>query len=300
MKILKDKRLINTIKWTVAILSFFYLVYSINKKIDQIDISFFKLKAISEQLIRFVLLLFLMGLNWFIESIKWKFALKNIQKISLKTAISSVLAGISTGIFTPNRVGEFVGKIFFLEEDNREKAISVNIIASYSQLLVTILLGTFALLVASSSVLILVVVFLVVMYINITKIINWSINKLNISFLGKVEFTNKTDLGILFLFSLFRYLVFLVQFIVSLKLVGININLFVSIKSIAAYYLYLAAIPTYAWSELGVRGALAVKIFDTVTNNPLQILSASSLLWIVNIALPALIGLFFLLKEKKS
>ncbi len=300
MKILKDKRLINTIKWTVAILSFFYLVYSINKKIDQIDISFFKLKAISEQLIRFVLLLFLMGLNWFIESIKWKFALKNIQKISLKTAISSVLAGISTGIFTPNRVGEFVGKIFFLEEDSREKAISVNIIASYSQLLVTILLGTFALLVASSSVLILVVVFLVVMYINITKIINWSINKLNISFLGKVEFTNKTDLGILFLFSLFRYLVFLVQFIVSLKLVGININLFVSIKSIAAYYLYLAAIPTYAWSELGVRGALAVKIFDTVTNNPLQILSASSLLWIVNIALPALIGLFFLLKEKKS
>lgn len=300
MKILKDKRLINTIKWTVAILSFFYLVYSINKKIDQIDISFFRLKAISEQLISFVLLLFLMGLNWFIESIKWKFALKNIQKISLKTAISSVLAGISTGIFTPNRVGEFVGKIFFLEEDNREKAISVNIIASYSQLLVTILLGTFALLVASSSVLILVVVFLVVMYINITKIINWIINKLNISFLGKVEFTNKTDLGILFLFSLFRYLVFLVQFIVSLKLVGININLFVSIKSIAAYYLYLAAIPTYAWSELGVRGALAVKIFDTVTNNPLQILSASSLLWIVNIALPALIGLFFLLKEKKS
>lgn len=300
MKILKDKSLINTIKWTVAILSFFYLMYSINKKIDQIDISFFKLKAISEQLISFVLLLFLMGLNWFIESIKWKFALKNIQKISLKTAISSVLAGISTGIFTPNRVGEFVGKIFFLEEDNREKAISVNIIASYSQLLVTILLGTFALLVASSSVLILVVVFLVVMYINITKIINWIINKLNISFLGKVEFTNKTDLGILFLFSLFRYLVFLVQFIVSLKLVGININLFVSIKSIAAYYLYLAAIPTYAWSELGVRGALAVKIFDTVTNNPLQILSASSLLWIVNIALPALIGLFFLLKEKKS
>lgn len=300
MKILKDKRLINTIKWTVAILSFFYLMYSINKKIDQIDISFFKLKAISEQLISFVLLLFLMGLNWFIESIKWKFALKNIQKISLKTAISSVLAGISTGIFTPNRVGEFVGKIFFLEEDNREKAISVNIIASYSQLLVTILLGTIALLVASSSVLILVVVFLVVMYFNIIRIINWSINKLNISFLGKVEFTNKTDLGILFLFSLFRYLVFLVQFIVSLKLVGININLFASIKSIAAYYLYLAAIPTYAWSELGVRGALAVKIFDTVTNNPLQILSASSLLWIVNIALPALIGLFFLLKEKKS
>jgi hypothetical protein len=300
MKILKDKRLINTIKWTVAILSFFYLVYSINKKIDQIDISFFKLKAISEQLIRFVLLLFLMGLNWFIESIKWKFALKNIQKISLKTAISSVLAGISTGIFTPNRVGEFVGKIFFLEEDNREKAISVNIIASYSQLLVTILLGTFALLVASSSVLILVVVFLVVMYINITRIINWSINKLNISFLGKVEFTNKTDLGILFLFSLFRYLVFLVQFIVSLKLVGININLFVSIKSIATYYLYLAAIPTYAWSELGVRGAIAVKVFDTLSHNPLQTLTASSILWIINIAVPALLGLFFLLKEKRS
>lgn len=300
MKILKDKRIINTIKWTVAILSFIYLLYSINKKIDQIDFSFFRLKPIFEQLLNFVLLLFLMCLNWFIESIKWKFALKNIQKISFKTAISSVLAGVSTGIFTPNRVGEFVGKIFFLEEDNREKAISVNIIVSYSQLLVTILLGTFALLFTSPFFLILVVIFLFFIYINIARIINWCIYKLKIKFLGKVEFISKIDLGILFLFSLFRYFVFLVQFIISLNLVGINIELFGSIKSIAIYYLYLAAIPTYAWSELGVRAALAVKIFDSLTSNPLQVLSASSLLWIVNIALPALIGLFFLLKEKKS
>jgi hypothetical protein len=92
----------------------------------------------------------------------------------------------------------------------------------------------------------------------------------------------------------------MVQFILSLSIVGIEIEFLSSIKSIATYYLYLAAIPTYAWSELGVRGALAVKIFDSLTNNPLQILSASSLLWIVNIALPALVGLFFLLKEKRS
>jgi hypothetical protein len=62
----------------------------------------------------------------------------------------------------------------------------------------------------------------------------------------------------------------------------------------------LAAIPTYAWSELGVRGAIAVKVFDTLSHNPLQTLTASSILWIINIAVPALLGLFFLLKEKRS
>jgi hypothetical protein len=49
-----------------------------------------------------------------------------------------------------------------------------------------------------------------------------------------------------------------------------------------------------------VRGAIAVKVFDTLSHNPLQTLTASSILWIINIAVPALLGLFFLLKEKRS
>ena len=300
MNYFKNKKFITKIKWLVAILSFVYLVYSINIKIEQIDFSFFNSSNLHDKTIGFLLLFFLMMLNWFIESLKWKYALINTQKISIKTSIASVLSGVSTGIFTPNRVGEFVGKIFFLKEENREKAISINILVSYSQLLVTLILGACALLYTNYFLLASSILILFLLYINLSKIINWIVKKFSVPFLGKIELVSIYNLSVLFLLSLFRYIVFLFQFIISLNLVGINLDLFSSIKSIVTYYLYLAAIPTYAWSELGVRGALAVKVFESLSNNPLQTLTASSLLWIVNIAIPALMGLFFLLKEKKD
>lgn len=300
MQYLKNKKFIDKIKWLVAVLSFGYLIYSINKKIGQIEFSFFTSAHFQAKIWSFLVLFILMVLNWFVESLKWKYALSHVQKISLKTSISSVLAGISTGIFTPNRVGEFVGKIFFLNEENREKAISINILVSYSQLLVTLVLGAIVLLDNSFFLLANAIVILILLYINLSKIINWTVKKFSLSILGKIEFIGIEKLSILFLLSLLRYTIFMVQFILSLGIVGIEIEFLSSIKSIATYYLYLAAIPTYAWSELGVRGAIAVKVFDTLSHNPLQTLTASSILWIINIAVPALLGLFFLLKEKRS
>jgi len=63
----------------------------------------------------------------------------------------------------------------------------------------------------------------------------------------------------------------------------------------------MAAIPTIALAEIGIRGSVAVYVFkfyfeyihNTEVINPLAIIAASSVLWLVNLALPAIVGTFF-------
>jgi len=62
--------------------------------------------------------------------------------------------------------------------------------------------------------------------------------------------------------------------------------------------MFASFIPTLLISEIGVRGAVAVFVFGTISNLEIQIIMASILLWLINIALPALIGIFNL-KEIK-
>ncbi|WP_315820407.1 hypothetical protein [Paraflavitalea speifideaquila] len=53
--------------------------------------------------------------------------------------------GHYNGLFTPNRIGEYVGRILYIQENKRIQAISLTIVCSMAQLLVTLLAGMVAL-----------------------------------------------------------------------------------------------------------------------------------------------------------
>jgi len=89
----------------------------------------------------------LMIANWSIETIKWKLAIQKIQRISFFTAFKAVLSGVSFSVTTPNRVGEYLGRVLYMEEGKRIKAISLTIAGSMSQLLITLLMGMVGLLI---------------------------------------------------------------------------------------------------------------------------------------------------------
>jgi hypothetical protein len=89
----------------------------------------------------FWLVFLLMFLNWGLESLKWKLLLKPLESIRFTKAFKSVFAGCSITMITPNRTGEFGGRILFVEAENRIKAISTNILGSISQMLITSILG---------------------------------------------------------------------------------------------------------------------------------------------------------------
>jgi len=66
-------------------------------------------------------------------------------------------------------------------------------------------------------------------------------------------------------------------------------------------YLVMAAIPTITLTELGVRGSVSlyfIGLYFTNHNNDIAILSATTMVWIINLVIPALIGAVFVFRLK--
>src|SRR5215203_3970587 len=95
----------------------------------------------SPMIINLLAVFLLMIINWGIEAFKWKISVQRIQQVIYFTAFKAILSGTSFSVTTPNRVGEYLGRVLYTNEGNRLKAISLTIAGSMSQLLVTLFMG---------------------------------------------------------------------------------------------------------------------------------------------------------------
>lgn len=275
------------------------------------------------------LLVLLMFVNWGIESLKWKLLIAQSEKVNFFKACQAVLGGLAVSVFTPNRVGEFVGRVFILKKTEPLKAIMLTLVGSFSQLLVTLLLGTSAYVVFAprylpalmnnsawlvngfSVTLVSISSAMVIAYFNISVLHRITIllpekysDKIKNSF-EAIATTPKQLLLKALLLSTTRYLVFSTQFYLSIRLMGLNFTVPECMMVIPVIYLALAAIPTVALTELGVRGSVSVFLFGLLANNNspdsgtlLAIVSASTLIWLLNIAIPSLAGIFVIFRIK--
>ncbi len=268
-----------------------------------------------------------MLINWGIESLKWKMLIQQAEKVSFITAFEAVLGGLAVSIFTPNRVGEFMGRVFILKKTDPLKAILLTIVGSFSQLLVTVIFGTAAylffaptflasllydstwLVTGFSFTLVTVSIFSVFVFFNIS-----ALHRISILIPGK--YSKRIRSGIdamaacptplllkILLFSALRYIVFSTQFYLAIVLMGLNFTALQCLLVIPVIYLVLAAIPTVALTELGVRGSVSVFLFGLLTTSgildaeaTLAVISASSLIWFLNIAVPSLAGVLVIFR----
>jgi hypothetical protein len=89
----------------------------------------------------FLMAVGLMLVNWGIEARKWQLAIRHIQRISFIRAFKAIFTGTSSAFVTFNRMGEYMGRILYIEDGNRIKAISLTIVCSMAQSLVTFSAG---------------------------------------------------------------------------------------------------------------------------------------------------------------
>ena len=253
-----------------------------------------------------------MPINWIIESFKWRFLINKIEEIKILTAIKAVFSGVTFSVFTPNRIGELAGRVFILKPENRVKAIFATGLSSFSQLLVTIVIGLFSLIVLISfypekarfipSEYIKYLPILSIILLSLLIYFYFKI-KLVVSFLAKFKFMAKVkeyiliikkyspiELFILLIFSSLRYSVFIIQFYFLLKFFLVEISFFNTFLGVSLMYLAMSAVPTFALSEIGVRGSVALIFIGIFSTQTAGILTASILLWVINLALPAIIG----------
>lgn len=272
---------------------------------------------------KFWLVIILMLVNWGIEAKKWQLLINHLQKFSFIIAFKAVLSGCSVTMLTPNRVGEYGGRILYVENENRIKAISLTIVGSISQLLITLIMGCFGLVYLRffsqnsgnalnvlpdfwSNVLIYlsvgVTIFLLLFYLRL----GWLVRMMEkVPALQKVvrhinvldEFTDKQLLTILFL-SFVRFLVFVLQYVLLLQVMHVAIPGWLCFWLMTVFYLVMAVAPTLGFIELPVRAKASWEILKFYTGNELGVGTAALGIWLINLVVPAIIGSLLILSIK--
>ena len=253
-----------------------------------------------------------MPLNWFIESFKWKYLVRKFENISIGKSVKAVFIGITFAIFTPNRTGELAGRVFVLKKEFRAKSVFATATGSLSQMMITIILGIISGLVFlflydnklaginSNTLLFIKIIsvfifsFGLYIFFNL-RLIEKLFNKFNLSEKLKsavhiLTSYKKPELFKVLLFSFLRYIVFLIQFYLLLKLFQVEISFSIAVMTITLTYLLSSVIPSFTLTEIGIRGSAAIFFMGMFSANIPGIVAATAVLWIVNLALPAIIG----------
>lgn len=302
------------IKIVIVFFSFYFIYHQLveNKSFEELDISVL-IDTVKKNKVYLVGVILMMFLNWLVEALKWRYMISKIENISIMTAYRAIFTGITVSTFTPNRIGEYGGRVFCLEKGDRIKAVFITVLCSMSQLLVTILYGSISLFILfdeilidktflSVSLLILLNLFLLFSYFNISHIVNFLgkfklINSFK-KYLEVLVMYNYKDLIIAFIYSNTRYFIFSLQFIILLHVFGINISFMDAILSVMLIFFFITITPTITIAEIGVRGSVAIFVLGLFSSNDIAILSSTTLLWLINLIIPAIIGSFFIFSLK--
>lgn len=264
-----------------------------------------------------VFVLFFMPINWLIESIKWGRLIDVFQSLSLKQKYQSVFFGVSASILTPNRIGDYGGRLPYIDKENRIKALHASFVSSFYQTAVTLFFGILGLLIYISSLSkfgltdslypILGVIILVYLFLlfKMKTTIKWVLN-FNWASRQQESFNwflglRRSMLATIFSWAAFRYVIFLIQYLFVFSFFNSSFMLLELASGIAILYLFTTIIPSGVVTDLIIRGAIGLVIFTPIIQDEGVILWSIALIWIINLAIPALIGgILFLLYPFKN
>lgn len=258
----------------------------------------------------------LMPINWGLEAIKWQQLTNHIQPLKFFTALKSVLAGCSVSMLMPNRIGEYGGRILFLKSDNRLRAITLTIVGSMAQLLITLIVGWLGLNYymflsqnRAKDVLslipgmawdvlwvgvLLVVAVLAMLYMKVGVVVKW-FERINgfeklVKYISLLQILSRKELLRILSISFIRYIVFILQFLLLLNVAKVSVPSVDGFWILSIFYLAMAMAPTIGFTELPIRAATSVQLLGIYSSNILGIQVASLGIWIINLVLPAIIG----------
>ncbi len=257
----------------------------------------------------------LIPFNWMAEVQKWRPLLAQHEPMSQWKAMKAVLAGTSFALFTPNRVGEYGGRVLFVRPENQWKAVIANAVGSLGQYVVLLTAGAVGVVglagqmlgwsgyiqLAAFAIAVPLLMLLYYFYFNIRVVvplarrIPW-LRRLKPYFRGAVflEQIERRQLTGVLVWSALRYAVYSTQYFLLLQFFGIKTGFWAGYAGVAIIFLLQTVLPLPALAGLLVRGSLAVFVWSHFGANNISSLAATFVLWIINLILPALLGTFSL------
>ena len=241
-------------------------------------------------------------LNWLVESLKWKILAAQVETISTWTAVKATLAGLASSVITPFRLGDPLGKVLFLQEGNRVQGGFLSVTGSLIQLAVTIIAGVVGLIAASFSMAADIFssyyytgVFVIAIAALASVVAFYYINEKHAETLKATLEIGIKKLATVFLLSSFRYALFIIQFMLTFFAYGDFSP--VSIAILVPVYFFVAAfVPMFIVTEGPTRGAIALAVFVGLSHA----FSVATTVWIINLLIPAVVGLIFIWQHKSN
>jgi hypothetical protein len=260
----------------------------------------------------FFLALALLPVNIGVEAWKWRSLVTTATPISFRAAFRSVLAGIAASVITPNRIGEYPGRILALKQHRSTRLISVSVLGACSQLLALMIAGVAGLLYWRSFhqgsletlVLLGAILLMLLNAVFYFAFERWAprIERIRafrrIRMLARLlhRFTPREQCAILGI-SLLRFSIYTFQYWLLLRWQGIPLTLAGGFLLCALFFWAMAIIPTIALAEIGIRGTVSVYLFGALSGNIAGITLAVFVLWCINLVIPALAGAAVMLKR---
>lgn len=316
------------LKYILAPLLAAWLFFSLYRQIrTQPDLSeswtLIKALPFGAHAFNFWLTVALVFVNWGMEAFKWKLLMSPLEKMSFLRAFKSVLSGVTLSINTPNRIGEYGGRMLFVKDGNKIKSIPLSIAGSISQLIITLFMGCagliYLLAVVSQSqesilglswfwikVLLLLSLAAAGIILLFFFRMPWLIRLIGmIPVAGRItpyirtleQFSFKLLLSLLGL-SLFRYLIFILQYLLLWEALAVAIGIPMGIWLVAVLFLVMAVVPSFAIADLGIRGQFSLSLLSAYSSNTVGIVGTTFGIWMLNLFLPALAGSILILSVK--
>ena len=261
--------------------------------------------------------LLFMPVNLLLETTVWHRLVRRVASgVSFGRAGASLLCGYPLGSFTPARIGELAGRAFYLEYPDKWELAAVVFTQRMMDMVVAINLGLGAL------------VYFILAYAPSPLNVWWGLVVFGAGtsiFLTTLAFRPSLAYGIIYRFAAkekirrraaflrtlssrtmagllgivaLRYLTFASQFVLLLFAFAPALGVLQSFVGASLVFYANFLIPSLTIMDIGIREGAAVFFFGTFGVAEAVAFNASFLLFCINLLLPALVGLPFVLRMR--
>jgi hypothetical protein len=254
----------------------------------------------------------LIPVNWALETMKWQLFLRVFTRIPFSKALAAVLSGLVFSLFTPNRMGEYAGRMLLLPPNAIWGVTISSLLGSWSQWVILLLAGVPGVFVLSGvflpdtplslrlGFLILGLGLALVLALGLFQLrlvvsfVRWLPGrKLRRRLWRQVILLHRYtpgDMAKAMLLAAVRYSVYCLQYYLLLRFFGIHPPLLTAVAGIAAIFLAQTSLPLPPLAGLMVRGELALSVWGYFSEDTVAMLASAYGLFILNLSLPSLLG----------
>lgn len=260
------------------------------------------------------LVFLLMLLNWGLEALKWKRLIARVENISVWRSIESVFCGLTWAVFTPNRIGEYGGRVFFLSPKRRVIGVVAMAVGNIGQMVLTNVFGAIALCIfiyrfepidyrlfyALITLAAMFCAFFIIFYFNI-KWLNGILLSMRFTrkykkFYSILARYSKKELLNILLFCLARYVVFSTQYFILFFWLIPEIHYLDIFMMVSILFFVQSTLPSLDLFDIGVRSVTASYFFGYITGHQVAVIACTASIWLINIIIPAILGSYFVFK----